>query len=245
MKSLTARIFCAFVVACSILPAYARASEATVGIEALAGSAVHREPNESSAASSAVIPLVEFEARSGRLQISGESIVPLPALFIGNGPSGIQDIKLNYLAGTVRYWISPRWAVGAGQTLWNQRTKYTNTIAPVEYDASRDAGAQYELVHVMPLRSGAVQASLAVDPRIHARLSWTFEPSSVTRSPVSEQEAQVDAAISYLRPINRHVRMETGVRYINLAAKYDNGEFADANHVAGVFVKVFYALADR
>jgi hypothetical protein len=113
--------------------------------------------------------------------------------------------------GSVRYWVAPnRWALGIGETLWNLQTEYLYT--PVAYDASRGAGARYEL---------------------GAPGYWS--------APISEQEAQVDVQVAVVQSIKRW-RLKYGLRYTNLTAKFPNGSFADANHIAGLFVAGLYDI---
>jgi 2-polyprenyl-6-methoxyphenol hydroxylase-like FAD-dependent oxidoreductase len=180
---------------------------------------------------------------NGTFEITGESLFPLGSIPIGNAGSGIQSANLSYADATARYWFRPgRWAIGVGETLWNQQTKYLNTVAPVELDASRGAGVRYELVNEMPMGVGSIRLVAAADPRIHARLSWTFQPP-IVRRPVSEQESQIDVSASYLRPLGRRWTIDSGLRYLNLAAKYDDGAFAGANHVTGAFATVLWTVA--
>ena len=119
------------------------------------------------------VPLAVLDAHVNRFEITGEWL-PLPSIPISNNPNGIPSITLNYLDGSVRYWVAPnRWALGIGETLWNQQTEYL--YMPVAYDASRGAGARYELVNSIPLRTGvALQTSVAAAPTIHAILSYTY-----------------------------------------------------------------------
>ncbi len=205
------------------------------------GNVLHRETGENASATT-LAPLLTFDVREGRFQIVAEGLPPVTVSH-SSVTSGLESTNIAYDYGTLRYWFAPgRWAFGVGETVWNQRSKYLNTIAPVEFDSSRGAGPRYELVNSIPIAKGSVQISLATNPRMHAQLSSTFEPPDIYAPRVSEQESQVDAAISYVRQVAPRWRIEEGIRYINMSARYDSGAFADGNRALGVFAKFTFRL---
>ncbi|MGB6060921.1 MAG: hypothetical protein WBG27_04395 [Candidatus Aquilonibacter sp.] len=220
-------------------PAPALADDLALGVEVFGGNETHIETGNNASVYSPV-PLAVLDAHVNRFEITGEWL-PLPSIPISNNPNGIHSITLNYLDGSVRYWVAPnRWALGIGETLWNQQTEYL--YMPVAYDASRGAGARYELVNSIPLRTGvALQTSVAAAPTIHAILSYTYGAPGYWSAPISEQEAQVDVQVAVVQSVKRW-RLKYGLRYTNLTAKFPNGSFADANHIAGLFVAGLYDI---
>lgn len=216
-------------------------AEIALGGQVLFGNEGHVESSNNANATDP-IPFAVLDARFKRFEVQGE-LVPLPAIPVANSAYGIHSIKLNYFDGTVRYWTGGRqqWCLGIGQTLWNQQTEYLYT--PIVYDASRGAGTRYEIGSSMPVFSrDAIETIIGASPTIHARLSYTFGSPGYAVSPVSEQESQVDVQVALVQPAGRW-RFKYGVRYMNMTAKFDNGSFADANHVVGVFVTALYALS--
>lgn len=205
----------------------------------LLGGESHVEPSNNANAT-VPIPFVVLDAHLQRFEVTSE-LVPLPSIPISNSRSGIHSISLNYFDGALRYWFGPhRFAVGIGETLWNQQTEYL--YVPVQYDASRGAGARYEAGVSLPLgHRNYVETILAASPSIHARLSYTFGSPGYAASPVSEEEAQTDIQAAFVAPARRWT-LKYGVRYLNMTAKFDDGSFADANHVTGVFVTALYSV---
>lgn len=156
----------------ALVPVGARADDLALGVEIFGGNEAHVESNNN-ASVWYPIPLAVLDAHVNRFEITGEWL-PLPSIPISNSTNGIRSITLNYLDGSVRYWVSPnRWALGIGETLWNPQTEYLSN--PVVYDASRGSGARYEIVNSIPLHTGvALQTSVAAAPTIHALLSYTY-----------------------------------------------------------------------
>jgi hypothetical protein len=228
------------VFACWLIPIGARADEIALGGQLLSGNEAHVE-QANNASVNYPVPFAVLDARFKRIEVSGE-LVPLPTIPISNTTSGIHNLTLSYFDGTMRYWTGGRqpWCLGIGETLWNQQTSYL--YSPTQYDASRGAGARYELGNAIPVfKHDYVETIIAASPTIHARLSYTYGSPGYASSPVSEQESQVDLQIALVEPAGRW-RFKYGVRYMNMTAKFDDGSFADANHVAGVFVTGLYAF---
>jgi hypothetical protein len=220
----------------SVLHARAANGDIALGLQIIEGTEGHVETSNNANVHYPV-PLITLEAKSNRFELSAEWL-PLPSIPISNYSSGIHSIALSYFDGSARYWISPRrWALGIGETLWNQQTEYLGT--PTVYDASRGVGPRYEVVNGIPLRKMTLRTVVAIAPRIHARLTYTFNAPGYALDPISEQESQVDVQTALEQRFNRW-RVRYGIRYMNLTAKYDDGSFADANHVAGLFVAGFY-----
>jgi hypothetical protein len=214
-----------------------------VGLSAVPGWFYHVESfGENRATAPGVVPFLDLDSHVRNLEIHAEWTGPLPPINIGSGSTGIQSIKLSYFDAAARYWIVPnRIAFGAGQLLWNQQTRY-NDVMPTatEFDASRGAGMRYEVLGNLPWRGGYFQAAVAAMPRIHALLSWTFDPGTIVRTPTSEQEAQVDSSLTYYFAQHDRTQFSMGLRYLNMTAKFNDGSFADANRVIGVSFKESY-----
>ncbi|MGA8841818.1 MAG: hypothetical protein WB491_15120 [Candidatus Aquilonibacter sp.] len=223
----------------ALVPAGVRADDLALGFEVFGGNEAHVESNNNASVYYPV-PLAVLDAHLNRFEITGEWL-PLPSIPLSTSPNGIHSITLNYLDGSVRYWVAPnRWAFGIGETLWNQQTEYLYT--PVVYDASRGVGARYEIVNSIPLHTGvALQTSVAAAPTIHAILSYTYGTPGYSSAPISEQESQIDVQVAVVQSIKRW-RLKYGLRYMNLTAKFANGSFADANHIAGLFVAGLYDI---
>ncbi len=101
---------------------------------------------------------------------------------------------------------------------------------------------RYEIGSLIPVfKRDHIETIVGASPSIHARLSYTFGSPGFAAPPVSEVESQVDVKVALVQPAGRW-RFAYGVRYMNMTAKFDDGSFADANHVAGVFVSALYAL---
>ncbi len=217
----------------------AQAGEFDLGLQALFGNEGHVEPGNNARVNYPV-PFGVADVTFAHVEISGE-LVPLPSIPISSAPTGIHSITLSYFDGSVRYWLpGDRWALGIGETLWNQQTEYLG--APHQYDASRGAGARYEIANRIPLGSGnAIESILATSPAIHAELSYAYNEPGYVTAPVPEREAQVDAQVAFVRATG-HWRIKFGARYMNMTATFPDGSFADANHVAGLFATALYAL---
>ncbi len=216
-------------------------AEIALGGQILFGNEGHVEPGNNANANDP-IPFAVLDARVKHFEIQGE-LVPLPSIPIADSSTGIHSIQLNYFDGTVRYWTGGRqqWCLGIGQTLWNQQTEYLSV--PVQYDASRGAGMRYEIGNMIPVfKRDHIETIVGASPSIHARLSYTFGSPGFAAPPVSEVESQVDVKVALVQPAGRW-RFAYGVRYMNMTAKFDDGSFADANHVAGVFISALYALS--
>ena len=218
------------------------AAEINIGVDMFGGNVLHRETGENASATT-LAPLLTFDVRERALQIVAEGLPPVTVSH-SSVTSGLESTNIAYDYGTLRY------CVCSGEMGLRSRRNgvepeieiLRNTIAPVEFDSSRGAGPRYELVNSIPIAKGSVQISLATNPRMHAQLSSTFEPPDIYAPRVSEQESQVDAAISYVRQVAPRWRIEEGIRYINMSARYDSGAFADGNRALGVFAKFTFRL---
>jgi hypothetical protein len=238
MSPRTVRALCAAAAICLFFgPNRARADEIAIGGQVVAGTENHVEPGNNANAN-LPIPFAVLDARFKRVEVTGEWVPPMTAS--SNSTVGIHSIRLSYFDGSVRYWLGNRvsWGVGLGQTLWNQQTEYL--YYPGQYDASRGVGMRYELGNAMPVfKRDQIETILAVSPTMHATLSYTFGLPGYAAPPVSEQASQTDVQVALVQPTRRW-RFKYGVRYLNMSAKFDNGSFADANHVVGLFVSALH-----
>ncbi len=234
------RVVAALIVCALSWSVGASAAEISVGPEVMVAGAKHREKG-SRASGVAAAPLIVVDARGGRVELLVEAIIFSPTATISSSSYGLQSVKLNYLNGVLRYWWSPHFALGMGQTVWNQRTQTNFSQGFTAFDSSRGAGTQFEILTQTAIGDDLVRLRLAVDPRVHARESVTEDPF-LPPPTVSEQSSEVDGSVSWLHAVKRNTRLEAGVRYLHLISGYDNGRFADSNTIVGPFANMLFRL---
>lgn len=240
-----------FLVCCPAVPAAARAADdgTSAGISVVVVHGQHAEQGGTASAPLIPAPLLNIAHRFRNVEIDAEGIPPLRSFPVGNNGLGMQNIALSYLSGSVRYWNRRgTFALGIGETLYNQRTDYLGFSSPNftewQYDKSRVAGALYEAVNRLPLHGGSVlETWIAYNPVLHGRMSWTnyetFNGGTRTQDllPDWERGSQIQAEVRLERPAGPYT-ISYGMRYLNYQAYFDGGFFADRNTFLMPFVGV-------
>lgn len=219
-------------------PAAAPADPTSFGVELAGTHGTHREADGSAAAPLVPAPILTASHRVGCLEIAAEAVPPIGPISFGNNGLGMKDIALTYVDAVARYWNpSHTIAVGAGDTLYNQRTDFLAATPSGEKafaDRSRVAGARYELTVRKSLRTGDfVQARIAVNPAMHGRFTQSGPP-------VWEHASQVDADARFTHAFRQYA-VSYGVRYLNYNAAFDGPflsqpQFADANSLVMPYI---------
>lgn len=233
--------------------AVCRADSGTAaGVSLLFVSGQHEEQNGSARASLVPAPLIEISHTSRRFEFLAEGIPPLRAP-IGDNQLGIQDIQLSYVSGVVRYWNRRRtFAVGVGETLYNQQTNYAfgsyASVSNGQLDASRVAGAQFEALGRIPAGgSDYVEISASVNPSLHGRMGWTnYETvqgatNTFALPPAWERGSEVLLGLERVHRFGRY-EFSYGLRYLNYVARFDDGRLADRNTFLMPFAGISRAL---
>ena len=163
--------------------------------------------------------------------------------------------SLRYRFDRSRFWV------GVGETIINQTTSYevlasdgTTTVPgdPTAYpvldlndqrDSSRVVGTRYEIGATLWRKGSArLDVAVAASPSMHARLDQWFSSTDASAAPgwaplhvefshaVPEQAGMADAQIRWSR-VRGRATWSLGLRYVNFAAKFDNGNMADRNNL--------------
>ena len=138
-------------------------STTTAGISIVFVHGQHTEQGGSARAPLVPAPVLSVSHRMRGFEIFAEGIPPLHSYPVGTNTLGIHSISLSYAQATTRYWNRSRTlGAGVGETLYNQQTDYLGWASPAfsngQYDASRVAGARYEIVAALPLRGSRALA---------------------------------------------------------------------------------------
>lgn len=228
-------------------PACARAGETTVGIAITGTHGTHRESGGAATAPLVPAPVVALSHRFKRFEFQAEGLPPVGPIPVSNNGLGMQSIALSYVDGTVRYWNSSQtFAVGLGETLYNQRSKFLDVQTPYVQEHStnfsRVAGARYEVAARVPLAGrNLVQAQFALNPAMHGRFIFQVDErwlsnhgwreNDFTQPPQWERGSQVDADVRVTHSFGTFA-VSYGLRYLNYTAKFTTrpvDRFADSN----------------
>lgn len=235
-------------------PAYARADETTFGLALTGTHGTHRESQGEAKAPLIPAPVLAISHRFKRFEIVAEGLPPIGTIRVANNGLGMQSIALTYGDATLRYWNKRQtFAVGFGETLYNQRTTFLEFQDSFFRDNvinnSRIAGTRYEIVGRAVLAGrNFLQAQLALNPAMHGRYIVANQDTNFTRGrtftftarPEWERASQVDADLRFVHPFGQFA-LSYGVRYLNYQAVFTRrpwAPFADANS----FVMPYVAL---
>lgn len=225
----------------------------TIGISLNGTHGVHRESDGTATAPLIPAPLVTASERFSRFELKAQGLPPIGPLRVANNGLGMQNVALTYADATLRYWNRRRtFALGIGETLYNQRTSVLlfrdpGGLVGTEYDMSRVVGVRYEAVERIPVRAESfVELQLAADPRMHGR--FTFERQTAfrgrtygyTSKPYWEGASQIDASVRFVHRFGAY-SLSYGVRYLNYTASFRQrgwSAFADANALVMPFVGI-------
>ena len=169
------------------------------------------------------LPLAEVD---GRYQRTTLHIEALPGVTFGydDGLGGTQYTRLSIVNVVLRQSVRGGVFVGAGQTVYNQRTDYGVAHSPfVANQASRVTGARFEVGYGRRiLGRGRLECVAAINPIMHGVERTELRPFfRYGRAIVSgERAVQVDTALRLSRPLGPG-ELLYGIRYLNYASRYD------------------------
>jgi|SRR5579872_938344 len=234
-----------------LAPLSARADQTTVGVQLAGTHGTHRESDGTATAPLIPAPLLTASHSAQCWEVAAEGLPPIGPIPVGDNALGMQNVALTYADAVARYWNqSHTFAVGIGDTLYNQRTEFAREISPTvrgtEVDSSRVVGTRYELTFRKALSlTNGLEARVAVDPAMHGRFSYTqTEQNGVvtfgpyTSPPSWERASQVDADAHFIHRFGTYAVLY-GVRYLNYTASYTDPfqpRFADANSLIMPYV---------
>ncbi|HEY9180384.1 MAG TPA: hypothetical protein VIO32_06660 [Candidatus Baltobacteraceae bacterium] len=244
---------CALMLFCALCsPAFARASETTVGIALTGTSGTHRESTGMARAPLIPAPIVAVSHRFERWELLGEGLPPIGTIRVANNGLGMRNVSLTYVNAGARYWNrAGTFALGVGETLYNQHTGihvYQDSFTSIDdVDYSRVVGLRYEAVTRSFRANGDYwEAMLAADPAMHGCFTYTRRFTFVngrgyqyTTRPVWESAAQVEAGVRFVHRFGSYA-LSYGVRYLNYTAAFSGrtSGFADANSLVMPYVGV-------
>jgi len=251
------------VVACAAFAALscqcANAAETQAGLDMVIITGTHTE-TFASATGSAPAPLVHVSERIGRFEIAGEGIPPLGNIPVAANDLGLSNVNLSYFNAVIRYRVTDTTAIGIGETLYNQQSTYVtsfetgfgNPALQTEIDSSRVAGVQYSIVQTLR-QSGRSSLTLrfGVNPHLSANLHHAYKLTfsggriiPIYPSPTTDSEAgsQIDAELTDVVRIHRTLRLEYGIRYLNMTMLFADKSLADRNAFLIPFVGLSAAV---
>lgn len=237
-----------------LAPVTARADQTTFGVAITGTHGTHREDGGTATAPLIPAPVLGISHRFKQFELSAEGLPPIGAIPVANNGLGMQSIALTYGDITLRHWNKRQtFAVGFGETLYNQRTTFldyqSSRFKDSSVDTSRVAGARYEVLGRIALPAqNAIQLQFAVNPALHGgfidesqstnlNLGRTF---TFTRRPEWEKASQVDADVRFTHSYGAYA-LSYGVRYLNYTAQFTQrpwAPFADANSLVMPYVAI-------
>jgi len=170
------------------------------------------------------VPLIEGDYRVNSFELTGYGLPPTIPIPYTDAIQGSVALRLSILDTTLRVWgPGRRFAVGVGETVYNQTTHYATAdgYAPGgdERQYSRIAGAHYEAVVRIPFRAGSLETSLRYAPVLLGTQVSTYSEAPSRFDP--EIGEQIDGSVRYVHHIGKHMDAVLGVRYVNFTAAYD------------------------
>lgn len=184
----------------------------------------------------APLPLAELDLRRGADALHVEGIPPVGIPTAEGGASSLTRLSLLNLV--YRRTLAGGWFAGAGETVYNQHTYFSDG----EEQASRVAGLRLETGYGWHAGRSHVEASLAYNPVMHGLLQTTFSYRPGVTFRDGERGPQIDTAVRVAQPLGRHSALVYGLRYINYSSRFDAqpGLIVDRN--AGIAPVVGYKL---
>jgi hypothetical protein len=207
-------------------PVLADPSSTTIGLtlDPIVGG-VHDSFNDTIHLPPIPVPLLEASHRFSNFEILGYGLPALVAIPYTNAVQGSVALRLSIFDATFRVWDpSGRFAVGVGETIYNQTTHYATAdvfaASGGERQYSRIAGAHYEVAVRFPFRAGSLETSLRYAPVLLGTQVSTYEDGTASRFD-PERGEQIDGNVRYVHHIGKHMDAVLGVRYVNFTAAYD------------------------
>jgi hypothetical protein len=215
----------AFVAA--IAPALAEPPVATLGItlDPIVGG-IHDSFNDQIKLPPIPVPLLEGSYRFSNFEVLGYGLPPTIAIPYTDAIQGPTRLRLTILDATFRVWDNGgRFAVGVGETIYNQTTHYAQShffgVAGGERQYSRLVGAHYEVAARFPFKAGTLETSFRYAPVMLGTQVSTYEDGVTPTRFDPERGEQIDGNIRYVHHISRHADAVLGLRYVNFTAAYD------------------------
>ena len=207
------------------LPARADRPVGTIGLTLNPAIAVHESFNDTVRVPPVPVPLIEGSYRAGPFEVTGFGLPPTIAVPYSDAIQGQTALRLTILDATFRLWApGNRFAVGIGETLYNQTThygvgdfyKFTD-----ERQYSRVVGGHYELIARTPFRAGVLETSVRYAPVMLGTQVSTYGGFPYLSRFDNERGQQIDTSIRYIHHIDAKREVILGARYVNFTAAYD------------------------
>ena len=215
----------AFAVAAVAAPAVADPAVTTVGLTLNPGIAVHESYNDTVHVPPIPVPLIEFSHRFGPFELAAFGLPPTVAVPYSDAIQGRTALRITILDATLRAFVpGGRFAVGIGETLYNQTTHYAVADfypSTSERQYSRVVGGHYELLAHLPYRAGFVETAVRYAPAMLGTQVSTYDGSPALSRFDPERGQQIDATVRYIHHIDARREAILGVRYVNFTAAYD------------------------
>jgi hypothetical protein len=223
------KLVCAFAVACVLgalpLAAAADPPQTAIGITINPAFGVHESFNDTVHVPPVPAPFLELDQTLGPFELYAQGLPPTVAIPYQDAIQGQTWLRITILDGTLRIFEpSHRFAVGVGETIYNQTTHYaTADFYPNtgQQQYSRIVGAHYELFARLPLRAGKLETSLRYAPVLLGTQVSTYESSPALTRYDPERGEQIDGEIRYVHRAGKHSDAIIGIRYVNFTAVYD------------------------
>jgi hypothetical protein len=227
---LLARCAALLVIACAFAaaPATADPLDGQIGITLnpiLGG--VHDSYNDQIHLPPIPVPLLEGNLRYSLFELTAYGLPPTIPIPYTDAIQGSVALRLSILNATLRVWDpSGRFAIGAGELVYNQTTSYaradgyalTGTGGQTQY--SRIAGAHYQAATRIPVHADRLEIYLDYAPVLLGTQVSTYTDGSPTLfNP--ERGQQIETNVQFTHHVGRHTDMVFGVRYVNFTAAYD------------------------
>lgn len=242
-NSIMGRLILAVIVALlTLTPALADPPQTALGVQALALSGFHREPNYDQSGTG-IGALLELSHRWGRMEIHFEGIpVVTTTAHATSQRFGATAPALGVFSATARLALDAhrRLWLGAGTTIINQRTPLPNLARTAE---SRLAGGRYEIIARLPLRATHfVELEAGIIPHMFGSDHFLFDDPAHPPINKDEHAAETDVALAYgIR--SSHGAYLIGLRSINFSADFSRpGDAADRNVAYGFTFEARYRL---
>ncbi|TAM75980.1 hypothetical protein EPN44_06925 [bacterium] len=237
------RLMLAVVAALLIVsPALADPPQTALGIQALALSGFHREPNYDQSGTG-IGALLELSHRWDRMELHLEGIpVVTTTAHATSQQFGATAPALGVFSATARLALDThrRLWIGLGTTIINQRTPLPNMARTAE---SRLAGGRYEIIARIPLHATHfVELEAGIIPRMFGSDHFLFDDPAHPPINKDEHAAETDVALAY-GISHGHNAYLIGLRSINFSADFSRpGDAADRNVAYGLTFEARYGL---
>jgi hypothetical protein len=205
--------------------AVAEPSSTTVGLTLNPSFGVHESFNDTVHVPPVPVPLIEVSHRFDRFELLATGLPPTVAIPYQDPIQSQTWLRITILDATLRaYDRSGRFAVGLGETIYNQTTHYARADfypATGEQQYSRIVGMHIELLARLPFRAGSLETSIRYAPTMLGTQVSTYESSAALTRFDPERGQQIDTSVRYIHRIDAHREAILGLRYVNFTARYD------------------------